>query len=496
MRNGSRSRRGLTWLCGPLLLAMGMAWAARPAFAIPAFARKYETSCHTCHTAYPKLNPFGVAFRLRGYRMPGETEDMVKEEPVSMGADANKRMFPKSLWPSSIPRTVPLSVDTQSAVVTEHDAESGETITNDFKFPEGLNLLAGGTFGDLISFFAEVEIELEDEEEGTEVEVGVEHAEMHFNGPWGTGSKLNVKVGRFVPEISQPFSHGSVLTEGGPAVMFAFNPVGFHGSSTVGAGGHHGGGGSGIALPGGVDGIEIYGILNHRFDYSVGVSNGIGPGDETRDGNESKDLFARLGYKIGGMPLDGEGEDYVQDPKNWREKSVRFGVFAYEGDGGDIFFEGTGHHAGSFVEDREFNRYGVDINAYIQDVNLIFGYVSGEDTLAEFTSVGDEGDEHGEDEHGEDEHGEPELEFDQEGTFDYEAWFLEADVVFFPWLHGAVRYEWLDPSNTRSENFERYTVNLTALIRANVKAYIEYREDAGGDMKDNYTLRGVLRWAF
>lgn len=36
--------------------------SAAPAHAIPAFARKYETSCLTCHTIYPKLNPsVGVA---------------------------------------------------------------------------------------------------------------------------------------------------------------------------------------------------------------------------------------------------------------------------------------------------------------------------------------------------------------------------------------------------------------------------------------------------
>ncbi len=58
------------------------------ALAVPAFARKYQTSCQTCHIVFPKLNAFGEAFRLRGYRMPGETADMVKEPPVSLGAPA------------------------------------------------------------------------------------------------------------------------------------------------------------------------------------------------------------------------------------------------------------------------------------------------------------------------------------------------------------------------------------------------------------------------
>src|SRR6266536_1193517 len=55
-----------------------------PAAAVPVFARKYQTSCQTCHVAFPKLNPFGEAFRLRGYRMPAETEDMIKEKPIPL----------------------------------------------------------------------------------------------------------------------------------------------------------------------------------------------------------------------------------------------------------------------------------------------------------------------------------------------------------------------------------------------------------------------------
>ncbi len=36
--------------------------------AIPAFARKYDTSCQTCHvSSFPKLNDFGNRFRDRGY---------------------------------------------------------------------------------------------------------------------------------------------------------------------------------------------------------------------------------------------------------------------------------------------------------------------------------------------------------------------------------------------------------------------------------------------
>lgn len=480
-----------------LVVALVVAGLAQPAASIPAFARKYGTSCHTCHTVYPKLNPFGNAFRLRGYRMPGETEEMIKQEPVQLGAEANKRLWPKALWPSTIPSHVPLSLDLRFASVSSHDAAENATRWNDLKFPEEVELLAGGTFDESISYFAELEIELEDEEGESHTELEIGHAEVHFNGPWNTGTRFNVKLGRFVPELTQQLSHGYLAADSAPASMLGFNPVAPHGGSEVGGGGHHGGDG-GISLPGTVDGIEVYGILAHRFDYSLGVANGIGPGDEARDGNEAKDYFARIGYKLGGLSLDGEGEDYVAGAENWREKSLRVGVFAYEGDGGDVFFAATGHHGDELIEDREFSRYGVDLNAYYRDVNLIVGYVRGEDTLATYTLAADDhGEEEGEHDDEGDEHGElGELVFEGQGDFDYEALFVETDVVFYPWLHGALRYEWLDPANVRREEFERFVVSLSALVRANVKAQVEYREDTGGERKDDYEVAAILRLAF
>ena len=91
MRPSTRALRPLflAMLAGLLLLA-----GIRPAGAVPVFSRKYGTSCQTCHTIFPKLNPFGQAFRLNGYRMPKETEDQIKQQPVSLGAEAYKKIWP------------------------------------------------------------------------------------------------------------------------------------------------------------------------------------------------------------------------------------------------------------------------------------------------------------------------------------------------------------------------------------------------------------------
>jgi hypothetical protein len=378
---------------GLLLIAgLSVVLTAETASAIPAFARKYQTSCHTCHIAYPKLNSFGNAFRLRGYRMPAETEDMIKEEPVPLGVEAYKRVWPDAIWPSDIPGTVPLSVDVRVAYLTQHDAETNETIKHDLRFPEEVELLAAGTLGETLSFFTAVGFGVETEHGETTVDVGIGHAEFRFNGPLGSGAAFNAKFGRLSPEITQAFNHGYLLTESMPAAMFGFNPIGFHGSTEVAglghAGGHHGGGGGGISLPASIDGIEVYGIVGHRFEYSAGISNGMGPGDTTRDANSSKDVFGRVGYKIGGLSLD--GEEGLQNEKNWRENSLRVGLFGYRGDGGDILFQGTGHHASSFAEDQEFTRIGGDVNLYLRDLNVIFGFVRGRDSLAVFDIPEDE----------------------------------------------------------------------------------------------------------
>src|SRR6202047_2812815 len=124
-------------------VALGLLATASTAHAVPSFARKYQTSCQTCHIVFPKLNAFGEAFRLRGYRMPGETEEMVKEPPVSLGAPAYKKLWPQAVWPGEISRSVPLAVNVKFADVNTSslNADGSVThVTNDFQFPQEVNI--------------------------------------------------------------------------------------------------------------------------------------------------------------------------------------------------------------------------------------------------------------------------------------------------------------------------------------------------------------------
>ncbi len=86
-----------------------MSMAAPRASAIPAFSRKYQTSCSTCHSDYPELNDFGEAFKKNGFKFPKDDETFVKEPPVLLGAKAQKEAFPKALYPGEIPGSVPVA---------------------------------------------------------------------------------------------------------------------------------------------------------------------------------------------------------------------------------------------------------------------------------------------------------------------------------------------------------------------------------------------------
>ena len=79
------------------------------AHAIPYFARKYETSCSTCHNNFPELNDFGIVFKKNGWKFPKDEETYVKQPPVLLGAPAQKQVFPKVIYPGELPATIPVS---------------------------------------------------------------------------------------------------------------------------------------------------------------------------------------------------------------------------------------------------------------------------------------------------------------------------------------------------------------------------------------------------
>jgi hypothetical protein len=470
MTSGPMSLRvavGAALTVGAIAATLG----APPAEAIPAFARKYETSCQTCHTVFPKLNAFGQAFRFNGYRMPAETEDMVKDKPVSLGAPAYKKLWPNAIWPSHIPGHVPLAINIKFADVNTSSLEddgSVAKIKNDFQFPQEVNIFGAGTLGDHFSFFSELTFGVSPD---NSIETEVEHAHMGIDSPFGRENLFHFRIGKFTPNVADVFQEMFITTDAGIDTLFDYNPIGLEGGPGLGAEEVEP---TPISLPALVQGIEMYGIVKHRLLYVVGVANGISAGGD-QFGNNSKDVYGRLDYKFGGMGLDGDTGGKEIPEKNWRDDSLRVGVFVYRGNAGDVSFP-LEDEAGTAIDlrDDHFLRTGFFASVYWRDLNLFGAYLHGKDTLRQL---------------------DPESEvLLAETEPDYNAWFAQADYVFYPWLHGALRYETLTPGDRSVDSLRILTVNASALVRANIKVILEYQRDLREG--DNHSLNALLRFAF
>jgi hypothetical protein len=440
--------------------------AAR-ADAVPAFARKYQTSCQTCHIVFPKLNPFGEAFRLNGYRMPNETEDLVKEIPVPLGAPAYRRLWPKAIWPGSISPSVPLAVNVKMADVntsTVNDEGGVDSVRNDFQFPQELNIFGAGTLGDTVSYFTEATF---GQEPDGSVTVELEHAHIAFDSPFGPHNLFHFRFGKIAPNLVDGFQEMWIMTDAGIDSLFAYNPIGTNGGTGLDED-------VGISLPALSTGIEAYGIIKHRMLYVAGVVNGLGdPAGQRFDGNNAKDVYARFDYKLGGMGLDGDLGGKNPPAENWRENSLRLGVFAYRGDGSNIGFDQEDAGDIASIQDRHFLRTGIYASAFVRDLNVFGVYLHGTDTLQTFDGDG--------------------LQLGQI-TPSYHAFFTEADYVFYPWLHGAFRYETVSPADPEVPSLRTGVFNVSALIRANVKAMLEYQRDLREGR--NHSLNALVRFAF
>jgi len=111
--------------------------------AMPAFSRKYNISCATCHAAFPRLNEFGEQFASDNFRLPNW-----KESTVETGDEM-----------LALPDSVPLALRTQAFVQAREantiDINNGETTSadTDFQSPYLIKLLSSAPLSDHISYY-------------------------------------------------------------------------------------------------------------------------------------------------------------------------------------------------------------------------------------------------------------------------------------------------------------------------------------------------------
>ena len=292
----------------------------RQAAAVPSFARKYNTSCQTCHTAFPVLNPFGEAFRRNGFRFPSvggsEDGDAAKEEPIAMGQEEQDKTFPNSVWSDRISPIPPLSMEVQGGLYyalpnSDYRKSLGHGFTWD-GIVGPVSLFAAGSFSDRITCYVKMVAT-------PAATVKVSAAYLVWNDIVGPRHILNLWIGRLIaPQLTSFGVNGSYVSDKAfPLVSVAglFNP---NVTPTFGA------------AP--VDGAELNGIALHRISYAAGwLASTVQSGLTTPT---AEDVYLHVGAKFGGMSLDGEGDSGmgVANPeKPWSETSFTFDTFAYHG---------------------------------------------------------------------------------------------------------------------------------------------------------------------
>ena len=178
----------------PLLLCAGLGISScSPAFAIPAFARKYGMPCSACHEAWPKLNNFGQVFKDNGYQLMNERDAPIYQHPAYF--PISFRMTPQ--WHRESTNRV--AVDTVPGDATSGQSEA-KVIASGFDF-SGLDLWTAGTLANNISFQVLPTVD-------SGGSVGFESAWIRFDNLFKS-RWFNLKVGRH--ELDTPISEKRFL---------------------------------------------------------------------------------------------------------------------------------------------------------------------------------------------------------------------------------------------------------------------------------------------
>lgn len=341
----SRARSSRILLAAMALASFVLVFSVtRDAEAIPAFARQYGRDCQTCHVAYPKLTPFGEAFRRNGWRHPGgDDADYLRDPPIPLGQEQYAKLFPHTVWPGRTPAHIPLAVTIAARADYEPHSDAKLSFAN---MAGNVGLVAASSIDDVFSGWAGVTLRAEGDVVSVEVE-RVFGVVQPFDDP-----VMNLRLGRFDPTLWNLSNHRMLgLTPWMMSTPVRDNPF--------------------TPLPT-QTGFELGGVVGAgRVDYAVGVVEG--GGDRV---NTFKDVYAHLGAKIGGLRLDGKDADQVS-AQAWRETSVQLGGFGYFGQAA------LGDPALASQEDRFF-LVGGDASATLRDFNLILAGAYGRNQRSSF----------------------------------------------------------------------------------------------------------------
>jgi hypothetical protein len=438
-------------LFGILSACFGYLLLVQPpgAQAIPYFARKYGTSCTTCHNDFPELNDFGWAFKKNGFKFPKDDETFVKEPPVLLGAKAQREVFPKAVFPGEIPGFIPASLR-YSGFLTYSSKQPLEVPFQprvDLFASNVFSIISAGSFGERLSWWVDDDISADGS--GAEGGLGDGYLKVNDIGHYLRLPKdtLNARFGQF--ELDLPFTEARTINLTGYDIYDQTASAGILGTTN-----------NPFTLGAPQRGFELGGYPNDgNFTWSVALVNGS---NDTAPINNGKNIYAHISQKFN-LERDAavRREVMAAGPTGPHDHtSILVGAFYDYGrnvlnvdrqlypDFGDInepYYRTGGYFRFRFRSD--FEMYGLGMFGH--DANHIPNV--------------------------------PALALDHGPPVNFSGGFVQAQYWAYPWIIAIARYDLVNSAtdyyNGVSERFSRnrFSPGIQFLIRANLKFAFEYQ---------------------
>ncbi len=470
-------------------LFSGKSWA------MPAFARKYQTSCITCHSTFPTLNPTGLVYYLNGYQFP-DNELYLKQEPLYLGNEAYKRLWPEALWPGEIPQYFPISIITvhvlEWSTDPRYNPQTGKD-ESDFTFvmPHEVELSYATNLGEQFAVYSDIRY-ISDDDSGEDFSSwAMLKAWLMYKGLFGLDNKLRLTVGSLGMHTLCLFTapdEGALTFEGYLLNNWEIPDLKRDRDGHVLQAGISEFEGNTFSLQP-QSGFELSGFTKRLF-YYAGVVNGNidqDPGNQvyfegTGKNTGTKDYYGGMAIKIGGIGFDGSGTEdkdltAAKPSDYWRDDSLTISLFGYSGTGR---IESSVDDSALVYRDDDFWRFGAGFMQRYKDLNLGGGIMLGKN---------------------EDPYGNL-----SDAEVDSTSWFIESYYFIYPWLIPFAKYEVLEfddlPSNLMiidATDRSIVTAGVKVHFRPNITLrteYTYYTEEDGFDYGRNKDVFFVLNAAF
>lgn len=302
------------------------------------WSRKYQVSCNTCHSAFPRLNSFGESFMLNGYQMPG-TQDGDETEKHLIGDRLNLNQLTDILG-------LRINVSPATFETNGRDQNGVTQAAFDISNPSWLQLFTAGTIYKDVSIFIETEFEKD--------AIKVSWYRLGFHNLFGT-SLLNVRVGRTSP----------LEWHGISGRLRAIPNIKHQMISSVKS--SNGSGDDSVAFASAVPALSVYGFTD-PIVYEIGVSNGA----HEADVNEYKNVWATLKSDVA-----------PSGPFGGSSVSV-WGFY------GRDTLDNDPTDSGSALIENEYYRLSGAFNLRFLDLDLQAGYFYGHEANFDLATAGDE----------------------------------------------------------------------------------------------------------